>query len=82
MSGDGSQWRADGTPADGPEPTSATGPAFTSDAWGASLDEGADPTNLFSAEIQDVDGADWDVADLWGDAPAADGGATGLDFGL
>lgn len=82
MSGDGFEWSPVGTSTDGVEPNGAVGPAFTGDAWASALDEGADPTNLFSAEIQDVDVADWDVADMWGDAPAADGGASGLEFGL
>lgn len=60
------------------------------DPWGESFaDAVADATNLFSAELENVNASDWDhEADLiWADddlgpADAGDVGAAGPDFAL
>jgi len=86
MSSDESEWQ-DHLPLDdvpeGPVEASAdAGEAFDAHPWGEDFaDPFADPasTDLFSAEIQNVNASDWDVdSDLiWGDDP---GDSSGLDL--
>lgn len=78
---------------DVPEPTDPSEDAgpLGADPWGMDFtDAFSDPavSNLFSAEIENVNATDWDVdADsIWGDDVGGDavddGGLAGLDFPL
>ncbi|MET0829972.1 MAG: hypothetical protein ABWY26_10655 [Microbacterium sp.] len=95
MSSDDAASRQDHLPLDDvPEqPTDAsadTDDAFGVDPWGDDYtDPFADPasTNLFSAEIENVNASDWDIdtARIWGEdgeQGAVEDGGIGLDFPL
>ena len=81
----------DDVPAQPADPSIDADDAFGQDPWGDDpFDVFADPSasNLFSAELENVDASAWDVDTelIWGDdgrGPAVDDdGATGLDFSL
>lgn len=100
MSTDDEAREADPAPGVGPaghpaEPMSDFVTPITDGADAVSADEPEDPalmdsawTNLFSAEIENVDASDWDVdaALIWGDdgndSVVDEGGTSGLDFPL
>jgi hypothetical protein len=73
-----------------PEQPADTSDEFGADPWGdAVADAFADPdaTNLFSAEIENVNASDWnlDAALIWGDDeqdPVVEDGGIGLDFSM
>ena len=88
-SDDAASWQ-DHLPLDDvPEQPADADDALGADPWDEDFaDPFADPasTNLFSAEIENVNASDWDVdADrIWGDDGGSDavddGGVSGLDF--
>ena len=92
MSRDDAASRQDHLPLDDvPEPSADADDALGADPWGMDFSDpfaDAATTNLFSAEIENVNATDWDVdADsIWGDDVGSDavddGGVTGLDFPL
>ena len=88
MSSDAASWQrqlGDEQPAD-----PSAGDTFGEDPWSDDVTEAlADPagTNLFSAEIENVNASDWEIDTelIWGDdgqAGVDDGGSIGLDFPL
>jgi hypothetical protein len=88
---DAASWQhpLDDAPDQATDSSADAGGAFGGGVWGDGSGEAADPTatNLFSAEIENVNASDWDIdADsIWGDdgeADVDDGGAIGLDFPL
>jgi len=93
MSSDDPGWshQPDDVPAQPTDPSIDADDTFGQDPWGDDpSDAFADPSasNLFAAELENVDASAWDVDTelIWGDegqGPAGDdGGATGLDFSL
>ena len=91
MSRDDAASRQDDLPLDDvPEQSADADEAPGADAWSVDFaDPFADPatTNLFSAEIENVNATDWDLdADsIWGDDggdAVDDGDVSGLDFPL
>ena len=79
---DAASWQDDLPFDDVPEqPGEAPGATDDASPWGDDLDPFADPaaTNLFSAEIENVNASDWDLDSslIWGDddgGDAVDGG--------